>query len=125
MVYVTVVWVPHPLVVPSITLPIVTTQDCIHFDAVDAKNSQPTQDCIYFDAVDAKNSQPTQDCIYFDAVDAKNSRLLPEIMSPVVTSLRTLPYQLPEDILYVADMKAEYVSPPYKEEAVVNTVVTV
>ena len=87
MVYVPVVWVPRPLVVPSITLPIV----------------------------------PTQDRIYFDAVDAKNSRLLPESMSPVVTSLRTLPYQLPEDILYVADIKAEYVSPLYKEEAVVNT----
>ena len=91
MVYVPVVWVPRPLVVPSITLPIV----------------------------------PTQDRIYFDAVDAENSRLLPESMSPVVTSLRTLPYQLPEDILYVADIKAEYVSLPYKEEVVVNTVVTV
>ena len=89
--YVTVVWVPRPLVVPSIMLPIV----------------------------------PTQDCIYFDAVDAKNSRLLPESMSPVVTSLRTLPYLLPEDNLYVADIKAEYVSLPYKEEVVVNTVVTV
>ena len=77
--------------VPSITLPIVTTQDHI----------------------------------YFDAVDAKNYRLLPESMSPVVTSLRTLPYLLPEDNLYVADIKAENVCLPYKEEVVVNTVVTV
>ena len=71
MVYVPVVWVPRLLVVPSITLPIV-----------------PTQDRIYFDAVDAN----------------KNSRLLPESMSPVVISLRTLPYLLPKDNLYVADI---------------------